>query len=99
MRDAVQGRLLLLLSFLLMAIYFYALLFIPTDKPPLERDMWEWAIIIPVTAIVCIFLIVVAWIGWAMSTTPPSIPSTEIDLELLDKKNNNNNNISFFIVY
>ena len=76
MRDVMQGRLLLALSFLAMIVYFYALFLVPSDAPPLERDVWEWALIIPVMLIVYLFLVVVAWIGWAMATTPPPLPLT-----------------------
>jgi len=76
MRDVTQGRLLLVLSFFTMVLYFWAIFVAPTDVQFLGRTVWEWAVIIPVLLIVCLFLVVVAWIGWAMATTPPSIPMT-----------------------
>ena len=85
MRDITQGRLILLVSFIVMILYFYALFLVPSDVPPIERNVWEWALIIPVTLIVYLFLVVVAWIGWAMATTPPPLP-------LVGKKPNESKN-------
>ena len=74
MRDVQQGRILLVLSFLFMLIYFWAVFLSPSDVQFLGRTIYEWAIIIPVVIIAYLFLIVVAWIGWAMATTPPPLP-------------------------
>jgi len=81
MRDVTQGRLLLVLSFLLMVLYFWAIFLAPQDIEFLGRTISDWAVIIPVMLIVYLFLVVVAWIGWAMATTPPTIPSTGKDSE------------------
>ena len=81
MRDVTQGRLLLALSFFTMALYFWAIFLAPQDVEFLGRTISDWAVIIPVMLIVYLFLVVVAWIGWAMATTPPSIPSTGKDSE------------------
>ena len=75
MRDVTQGRILLALSFLTMIIYFWALFLAPSNVKFLDRTIRDWALVIPVMIIVYLFLVVVAWIGWAMATTPPSIPS------------------------
>ena len=74
MRDITQGRLLLAVSFLTMIVYFYAIFMAPQDVEFLGRTVSDWAVIIPVMLIVYLFLVIVAWIGWAMATTPPSLP-------------------------
>jgi len=87
MRDVMQGRLLLILSALTMIAYFWALfLSDPLKDPFLGRPIREWALIIPVLIFVFLFLFVVAWIGWAMATTPPSIPETEKDSKEKEKE-------------
>jgi len=58
-----------------MIIYFWALFLAPQNIKFLDRTIRDWALVIPVMIIVYLFLVVVAWIGWAMATTPPSIPS------------------------
>jgi predicted DNA-binding transcriptional regulator len=74
MRDVTQGWLLLALSFIAMALYFWALFLSPSDIEFLGRTISDWALLIPVMIVVFLFLVVVAWIGWAMATTPPSVP-------------------------
>jgi uncharacterized membrane protein len=74
MRDVTQGWLLLALSFITMILYFWALFLAPQDIEFLGRTISDWALLIPVMIIVFLFLVVVAWIGWAMATTPPPIP-------------------------
>jgi len=74
MRDVTQGRILLVLSFAAMVIYFWALFLAPQSIEFLGRTIRDWALLIPVMILVYLFLVVVAWIGWAMATTPPSIP-------------------------
>ncbi|MEM2960980.1 MAG: transcriptional regulator [Candidatus Bathyarchaeia archaeon] len=74
MRDVAWGITLLTLSIITMIVYFWALFLSPLDVKFLERSIRDWAILIPVLIFVCLFLFVVAWIGWAMATTPPSLP-------------------------
>jgi len=80
MRDADQGRLLFLLSILAMIAYFWAIFLSDLYLPETEflgKSISQWALIIPVLIFVYLFLIVVAWIGWAMATTPPPLPLKE----------------------
>lgn len=76
MRDATQGRVLFILSLLAMIAYFWAVFLSNPEaeflKNPL-RTLNQWAVIIPVLIFVYLFLFVVAWIGWAMATTPPPL--------------------------
>ncbi len=79
MRDVIQGRILLILSFTTMVVYFWAIFLAPKNAEFLGRTASDWALIIPVMLIVYLFLVIVAWIGWAMATTPPSIPTSGKD--------------------
>ncbi|MCX8170351.1 MAG: hypothetical protein N3E47_00040 [Candidatus Bathyarchaeota archaeon] len=74
MRDVVWGILLMALSITTMIVYFWALFLSPANAEFLGYSISEWAIIIPVLIFVYLFLFVIAWIGWAMATTPPSLP-------------------------
>jgi predicted DNA-binding transcriptional regulator len=86
MRDVIQGRLLLALSFMVMVLYFWALFLAPQDIKFLGRTAGDWALLIPVMIIVFLFLVVVAWIGWAMATTPPPIPLSGKESKAEDEK-------------
>jgi Tfp pilus assembly protein PilO len=88
MRDVTQGWLLLALSFIVMALYFWAIFLSPKDIEFLGRTINDWALLIPVMIVVFLFLVVVAWIGWAMATTPPSIPLSGKETKDEDEKEN-----------
>jgi hypothetical protein len=79
MRDVTQGRLLIMVSVVTAIAYFWALFLSPEDPAFLGRTIHEWALIIPIMIIVFIFLFILAWIGWAMSTTPPDLDSETED--------------------
>ncbi len=79
MRDTTWGIILILLSAITMVVYFWALFLSPSDIKFLGFSISEWAILIPVLIFVYLFLFVVAWIGWAMATTPPTLPVPEED--------------------
>ncbi len=87
MRDTTQGFILLALSFFTMIIYFWAIFLSPKDVEYLGLTISEWAIIVPVMLIVYLFLVVVAWIGWAMVTTPPSLPPKQEEGKEIEQKN------------
>ncbi|MEM1582024.1 MAG: transcriptional regulator [Candidatus Bathyarchaeia archaeon] len=74
MRDVVWGTMLIILSVTAMIVYFWALFLSPSDVKLWKFYISEWAIIIPVLLFVYLFLFVIAWIGWAMATTPPTLP-------------------------
>jgi type VI protein secretion system component VasK len=77
MRDKTLGGLLLTVSILAMIGYFYWLFLAPKDLIVLGKPLSEWALIVPVMIIVYAFLFIVAWIGWAMASTPPPLPLTK----------------------
>jgi len=80
MRDEVWGIILIILSVTTMIVYFWALFLSPSDMKLWKFSITEWAILIPVLIFVYLFLFVVAWIGWAMATTPPTLPIPEEDV-------------------
>ena len=75
MRDRSLGVLFFVTSIVVMVAYFW-LLFLSSDETYLGKTLSEWAIIIPVIIIVYAFLLVVAWIGWALASTAPPLPIT-----------------------
>ena len=80
MRDKSLGILMFLVSVLAMIGYFvwlFSWLFLPQDMLILGKPLGDWALIIPVGIIVYAFLFIVAWIGWAMASTPPPLSVTQ----------------------
>jgi hypothetical protein len=76
MRDKTLGTLIFTLSVLAMIGYFCWLFLVPEDIVILGKPLSEWALIVPIIIIVYAFLLIVAWIGWAMASTPPPLPLT-----------------------
>ncbi|MDH5461876.1 MAG: hypothetical protein OEZ48_06510 [Candidatus Bathyarchaeota archaeon] len=80
MRDKSLGLLMFIVSVLAMIGYFvwlFSWLILPQDTLILGRSLSDWALIIPVGIIVYAFLFIVAWIGWAMASTPPPLSVTQ----------------------
>jgi len=73
MKDKTLGTLIFALSVLAMIGYFFWLFLPPEDVVILGKTLGEWALIVPVIIIVYAFLFIVAWIGWAMASTPPPL--------------------------
>jgi len=79
-RDKSLGILLFTVSMLAMVGYFlwlFSWLILPQDILILGKPLSDWALIVPVMIIVYTFLFIVAWIGWAMASTPPPLPATQ----------------------
>jgi energy-coupling factor transporter transmembrane protein EcfT len=79
MRDKSLGILMFTVSVLAMIGYFFCLfswIFWPAIEP-LGKPLSEWALIVPVMIIVYSFLFIVAWIGWAMASTPPPLSALQ----------------------
>lgn len=77
MRDKSLGILMFVVSVLVMIGYFFLVfswIVLPHDIFVLGKSLSEWALIIPVMIIVYAFLFIVAWVGWAMASTPPPLP-------------------------
>lgn len=80
MRDKSLGLLMFIVSVLAMIGYFvwlFSWLILPQDTFILGKSLSDWALIIPVGIIVYAFLFIVAWIGWAMASTPPPLSVTQ----------------------
>ncbi len=77
MKNKTLGILIFTLSLLAMIGYFCWLFLAPEDIVILGKPLSEWALIVPVIIIVYAFLFIVAWIGWAMASTPPPLPLTK----------------------
>lgn len=77
MRDKTLGMLIFAISLLAMVGYFFWLFLAPKDLEFLGKPLSDWALIVPVVIIVYAFLFIVAWIGWAMASTPPPLPPTQ----------------------
>jgi len=73
-RDKTLGILIFTLSIFAMIGYFCWLFLAPKGIVFLGKSLGEWALIVPVIIIVYAFLFIVAWIGWAMASTPPPLP-------------------------
>ena len=70
-KDQTYGFAIFLIS-VVVAIIYSAALFAPfIGLPPQWK---EWAVGIPVLLIVLLVLVISAWIGWTMLTTPPPAP-------------------------
>jgi len=77
MDNKTFGILIFTISVLSMIGYFCWLFLTPEDIVILGKPLSDWALIVPVIIIVYAFLFIVAWIGWAMASTPPPLPLTK----------------------
>jgi len=80
-RDKTLGILLFSISILAMIGYFCWLFLAPEDSEILGKSLRDWALIVPVIIIVYAFLFIVAWIGWALASTPPPLSLTKENSE------------------
>ncbi len=70
-KDQSYGFLIFAIS-IIVAVVYLAAFFAPYIGLPL---VWQaWAIGIPVLLFVLLVLVISAWIGWTMLTTPPPAP-------------------------
>lgn len=77
MNDKSLGSLIVGISVLIMGGYFvwaFAPLLGPAVTNLISPEMSEWAFRLPVILAVYMMLLIVAWIGYTMATTPPPIP-------------------------
>jgi len=58
-------------------VWLFSWLILPQDTFILGKSPSDWALIIPVGIIVYAFLFIMAWIGWAMASTPPPLSVTQ----------------------
>ena len=72
MDDRVLGALILIISIVGIVIYFWLVFFTP------------WAMLtIQVSAFLAVaaMLLILAWIGYTMATTPPPVPIEDLDID------------------
>jgi len=77
MKDKSLGSLIVGVSVIIMIGYFvwaFAPLLGPAVSSWISPEMSEWAYRLPVILAVYMMLLIVAWIGYTMATTPPPIP-------------------------
>ena len=77
MNDKSLGSLIVGVSVVIMVGYFvwaFAPLLGPAVTSWISPEMSEWAYRLPVILAVYMMLLIVAWIGYTMATTPPPIP-------------------------
>jgi hypothetical protein len=70
-KDQMYGLVIFLIS-VIVAIGYLAMWFAPLLRLP--AYLRDWAIGIPVLLFVLLVLVIAAWIGWTMLTTPPPAP-------------------------
>jgi predicted DNA-binding transcriptional regulator len=58
----------------------------PLDMNITDNDARLYAVVIPVFIAFIAILLIGAWIGWTMATTPPPKPIEEITTEIEEKK-------------
>ena len=77
--DRTLGGIILVGSLAAIVIYFWLLFMSP----------WAW-LTIKVSAFVAVglVLLIVAWIGYTLATTPPPMPLEDFDLESISEDNN-----------
>ncbi len=77
MNDKSLGSLIVGVSVVIMVGYFvwaFSPLLGPAVTSWISPEMSEWAFRLPVILAVYMMLLIVAWIGYTMATTPPPIP-------------------------
>jgi len=70
-KDQGYGFVIFLISIVVALVYLVAFFAPYIGLPPYWHD---WAIGIPVLLFVLLVLVISAWIGWTMLTTPPPAP-------------------------
>ena len=88
-KDKAYGAIIFLVSILILLGYSYWAIILPIFPniglkaliPFLTADNSIWAIRIPVYIAVLVILLIAAWIGWTMATTPAPAPIDAEDFE------------------
>jgi predicted DNA-binding transcriptional regulator len=77
MSDRTTGWILVIASVLGIVVYFYLLFISPWCIETLKVSAF---------AAVGVVLLIIAWIGYTLATTPPPMPIEDIDFDLEDPK-------------
>jgi len=90
MDDKPLGTLIVVVSVVIMVGYFvwaFAPFLGPAISSMISPELSEWAYRLPVILAVYMMLLIIAWIGYTMASTPPPIPlesPLEIEREEVD---------------
>ena len=86
-RDQAIGAVILVVSLTLVIFYLWWLFLTPPEWMFAGWQVRTLALVIPILLIVVGILLIAAWIGYTMATTPPPKPLEEIP-ELSESKEN-----------
>ncbi len=95
-KDKVYGVLILVFSLLIVIVYTYWTIWLQLGLPAfldvvpfvgsiINASNILWALIVPVYLAVVIILLIAAWIGFTMATTPPPAPIEAEEFEDLEE--------------
>lgn len=89
-KDQAIGGAILVVCVLVAVLYIVGMFFYPYVKPYVnvgsEEAVKYWLVAVPVLVAFVAILMIGAWIGWTMATTPPPKPIEEITAEIEEKK-------------
>lgn len=89
-KDKVYGAGLFIIAILVLLYYTYWVVIMPIFGD-LLRINWlflpeDWAWRLPLWLAITVILLIAAWIGWTMLTTPPPEPLEELEMEEIEEK-------------
>ena len=89
-KDQAIGGAILVVCVLVAVLYLTGMFFYPYIMPYVnigtEEAVRYWLVAVPVLVAFVAILLIGAWIGWTMATTPPPKPIEEITTEMEEKK-------------
>lgn len=89
-KDQAIGGAILVVCVLVAVLYIAGMFFYPYIMPYVnigtEEAVRYWLVAVPVLVAFVAILLIGAWIGWTMATTPPPKPIEEITTEMEEKK-------------
>ncbi len=89
-KDQAIGGAILVVCVVVAILYVIGLFFYPAIQSAINvgtvEDVRFWLVAIPVFVAFIAILLIGAWIGWTMATTPPPKPIEEITTEMEEKK-------------
>mgnify|MGYP001256757186 CR=1 FL=1 len=89
-KDQAIGGAILVVCVLVAVLYIAGMFFYPFIQNYVnigtEETVRYWLVAVPVLVAFVAILLIGAWIGWTMATTPPPKPIEEITTEMEEKK-------------
>lgn len=89
-KDKVYGAGLFVIALVVLLYYTYWVIVMPVLGDILSigwlflAEDWAWRL--PLWIAITVILLIAAWIGWTMLTTPPPEPLEELEMEELEEK-------------